>query len=80
MSDSTIAKIKDVIDGLEVLAAYAQVAGTGDEVTVENDVIYAGPTAPKESLDKEDTKRLEAAGWFYNDQNECWGRPLRYNF
>jgi hypothetical protein len=71
-----MAKIKDMIDGLRVLRVYAKAKGEGDEVSLDHDVLYAGPSLTQGAITGDDLKRLEEAGWHYSQRYECWGRFL----
>ncbi len=76
-----MASIKDVIEGLEILAKTAAVPvflaeqGSTDRRQAHlggaYDDIILGPEAdPSE----EDKARLDEIGWYFDDDSDCWAR------
>ena len=63
--------MRDIHTGLEVLLRY----GDG-EFTAEHDQVWAMPTDAREKrlINYYDRLSLEAAGWFYEEEFECWSR------
>ena len=76
-----MASIKDVIEGLEILAKTAKVpiflAEQGltdrreaDLVGASHDIIWGPEADPSE----EDKARLDELGWHFDDELDCWSR------
>jgi hypothetical protein len=76
-----MASVKDVIEGLEILAKTAEVPiglaeqGSTDRrqahlIGASHDVIWGPDADPSE----EDKDRLEELGWFFDDESDCWAR------
>jgi hypothetical protein len=76
-----MASIKDVIEGLEILAKTAAVPawlaeqGSTDRrqahlIGADRDVIRGPEADPSE----EDKTRLDELGWFFDDESDCWSR------
>ena len=73
-----MASIRDVIAGLEVLAAHAKPMGGGAEgrdvhIGGAGHDVLCGPTLGKE-LTPVSKKILEEAGWHWDDEYDCWCR------
>jgi hypothetical protein len=66
-----MAKLTQVLDGLEILKRYD---ARGD-VASGHDVIYAGSakTTP-ELMEKADVAALKKKGWFWSEDEESWGK------
>ena len=61
----------DYIEALNIMAEYAKAGlGTSHFFTGAHDVIYSGLTEEDLSEKSEDGKRLQALGWFIDE--ECW--------
>lgn len=67
-----MATIRQVIDGLEVLAKHGD--GYGQHVMGEHDVIYAAESVNRDTLSAEERVAMEAAGWHWDDETESWAR------
>ena len=76
-----MASVKDVIEGLEILAKTAEVPiGPAEQGSTDrrqahlggasHDVIWGPDADPSE----EDKDRLEELGWFFDDESDCWAR------
>ncbi len=76
-----MASIKDVIEGLEILAKTATVPvflaeqGSTDRRQAHlggaSDNVLWGPQADPSDEDK---ARLDELGWFFDDESDCWAR------
>lgn len=71
-----MASIKDICDGLEILAKYVKPmdgGATGRDVHLggaDHDVIW-GPEIVG-PLNEADRITINDLGWHYSDENECW--------
>ena len=76
-----MASIKEVVEGLEILAKTAEVpvclAEQGqtdrreaDLGGADHDIIYGPDADPSE----EDKERLDELGWHFDDEADCWAR------
>jgi hypothetical protein len=76
-----MASIKDVVEGLEILAKTAKVPvflaeqGSSDRRLAHlggasHDVIWGPEADPSE----EDEARLDELGWHFNNESDCWSR------
>ncbi len=61
--------MNNIIEGLIILRGYDSKAG---DFCAEHDQIWAGPELDFEDFNKEDVLKLEALGWFYDDDVESW--------
>tara|TARA_Y100000310_G_C20180756_1_gene578005 strand:- start:214 stop:414 length:201 start_codon:yes stop_codon:yes gene_type:complete len=61
--------IEKLIKGLQIALKY----GATNEVAVEHEIIYVCPDI--DSMEAEDVKALQDAGWHEVPDFECWG-PL----
>jgi hypothetical protein len=67
-----MATIRQVIDGLEILAKYGN--GAAQHVMGEHDVIYGAEDVVRDTLTAEDAAAMKAAGWHWDDECESWSR------
>ena len=76
-----MASIKDVIEGLEILAKTAAVPvflaeqGSTDRreahlIGADRGIIYGPDVDPSD----EDKARLDELGWFFDEDSDCWAR------
>lgn len=65
-----MATIRQVIEGLEVLAVY----GDDQYVNAEHDVIFAGHKVGKDDLSPAGKRAMEKSGWFWSDEADSWAR------
>lgn len=76
-----MASIKEVVEGLEILAKTAEVpAGLAEQGETDrrkamlggadHDIIYGPEADPSE----EDRARLDELGWHFDDEWDCWAR------
>lgn len=65
-----MAKIGDVIEGLEILAKYAAQGRESHDIAAEHDILY-GPQDPGTMTD-EDKERLKALNWFVDGETDSW--------
>ena len=76
-----MASIKEVVEGLEILAKTAVVPvylaeqGQADSWEAElggadHDIIWGPDADPSE----EDRARLDELGWHFDDESDCWAR------
>ena len=78
---SEMASVKEVVEGLEILAKTASVpAGLAEQGETDTRTaqlngaghdIICGPDADPSA---EDTERLEELGWHFSSELECWSR------
>ncbi len=63
-----MATYSGIITGLQIF-----LANEGDKhgVSAEHDKISAGSTPP-DKMSPEQAQRLKDAGWFWDDEVECW--------
>lgn len=66
-----MAKLSDVIEGLQILAKYqpddASIGGAS------HDIIWGGDL-PAEDANNDDTRRLDELGWHWSSECDCWSR------
>jgi len=76
-----MASIREVVEGLEILAKTAEVpAGLAEQGHTdrreadlggaEHDIIFGPEADPSE----EDKERLDELGWHFDDEADCWAR------
>jgi hypothetical protein len=76
-----MASIKDVIEGLEILAKTATVPvflaeqGSTDRreahlIGADRGIVYG----PESDPSQEDKTKLDELGWFFDDESDCWAR------
>jgi len=66
-----MSKIKNVIEGLTILAKYDP-AGNKAKVEAYNNKLYACPDLSKNAVSEEDIAKLEELGWDWSMHGCCW--------
>jgi hypothetical protein len=66
-----MAKISDVIEGLQILAKYCD--PDSHDIAARHDEIYAGPDDPS-VVTEDDAALLRVLGWNYYDDGRGWMR------
>jgi hypothetical protein len=64
-----MATMKQIQGGLAILTKY----GDGD-CAAEHDVFYAGPNIGVDRVTAEDKAQLEALGWHWSNEFDCWAK------
>lgn len=63
-----MATIREVVDGLTILAKYDK-RGDQSFISADHDIIFAAPSVDLEAVSEEDRASLHKLGWRFNDDN-----------
>ena len=70
-----MASMNNIAEGFAILRKYVRDDKPGDDdCAAEHDILYAGPSIPEEDFSAEDRAELDARGWHYDNDCQCWAR------
>jgi hypothetical protein len=70
--EGTMAKLSEVIEGLQILGKYIRGGLDSHDIGAGHDVICAGPDVDEDTPSEGDRERLEELGWHYDDEYDSW--------